>query len=111
MNITTRRQIKSKGATQYLANKLTKDLTPVGKERQTYTYNVTEVLRVVKSLVSNFKTRKSTISILEVIDQWLSSIDANVIQFPANRVTLAEQLHRTRQSVSDLRTDINRTSK
>lgn len=111
MNTTTRRQLKSKGTTQYLATKVTKSLAPAGREGQSFTYRTAEVLQVVKNLIVHPKTRKPTIATLQIIEQWLASIDANVIAFPTNRVTLSEQLNRTRQAVVNLRTDIAKASR
>jgi hypothetical protein len=111
MNTITRRQIKSKGATQYLSNKVTQGLGPVGKEGGSFTYKVVEVLKVVKDLIVHPKTRKSTIASLQLIEQWLSSIESKVIAFPEGRATLSEQLRRTRKAVADLRTDILKASK
>jgi hypothetical protein len=111
MNTTTRRQIRLKGATQYLARKITQSLSPKGKEGQSLTYSVPEILQVVKNTVDYPKTHKTTIETLKVIEQWLLSIESNVILFPTSRVTLSEKLRRTRQSVVNLRADIAKASR
>lgn len=65
----TRKQLKNFGATEYLVQRITRTLQPVGKRGRAYEYKTEQVLRAIRYLIyapQNRETTKATLADLEV---------------------------------------------
>ncbi|MGB7439708.1 MAG: hypothetical protein WA919_01455 [Coleofasciculaceae cyanobacterium] len=65
----TRKQLKDFGATEYLVQRITRTLQPVGKRGRAYEYKTQQVLRAIRYLIyapQNRETTKATLAHLEV---------------------------------------------
>ncbi len=79
---TTRIQLKGYGASQYQARIMTHNLTPIGREKRSYTYALADVIASIKNYLKSPRIQKKTRMTLEkILNALLQRLD-NVITVP-----------------------------
>lgn len=81
MNV-TRYQLIGLGATCYLAILLTRELSPVGKEKRSHLYQMADVIRSIQTKQKQSRTRQKTKATLEKLLQSLQTLSLNVVSVP-----------------------------
>ncbi|WP_107668973.1 hypothetical protein [Cyanothece sp. BG0011] len=80
--ITTRIQLKGYGASQYQARIITQPLTPIGVNKRSYTYAVSDVISSTRIILENPRIHSSTRHQLEaILTSLLNRLD-NVVNVP-----------------------------
>jgi hypothetical protein len=79
MEITTRRQLRGYGLSDYTARKVTQGLTPTDRQGSTYRYSISDVISAIRQALQNSRLKASSKSSMEaVLNSLLASLD-NII--------------------------------
>lgn len=70
----TRKQLKNFGATEYLVQRITRTLQPVGKRGRAYEYKIEQVIRAIRYLIDAAKNRETTKATLAYLEVKLSNM-------------------------------------
>lgn len=117
--LVTRRQLRGYGATEYLAKKITRDLTPVETRSRAYVYDVRDAIAAIRNYQQNPRIQAATRSILEQILKELINYLGNVVKVPFgadNKSELAllvnhlmQAMNQTDRILADLKTKADAT--
>lgn len=87
MKTTTKQQLIGYGLSEYQASTITKGLTPVGKEKRSNSYSLTDAIASIKERLENRKIKAQTRQVLDIVLEMLIQRLNNVIPAPFNKGT------------------------
>ncbi len=101
-NYTTRTQLKGYGASQYQARVITKNIIPIGKQGNAYTYSLNDVITSIREYLKRSRIKPKTRQFLEFILQTLLERLGNIVQLSFVCSTDPELSQLTKQLFSTL---------